>query len=94
MRFEWDPVKAASNLQKHGVSFEEATELFTSGASYLEEEDIRFEEPRFRAIGPIQSGVVVVVFVDVHDENMIRIVSARHATRREVRLYQEAMEDT
>ena len=36
VRFEWDPDKAEANLTKHGVSFEEASELFTSGVDFLE----------------------------------------------------------
>ena len=93
MRFEWDAGKAASNLRKHGLSFEEASELFTSGVDYLEEEDVRFEEPRYRAIGPISSGVVKVVFVERAQGNVMRIISARLATRREVQRYQAAMEE-
>lgn len=93
MRFEWDAEKAARNVEKHGLSFEDASELFTSGADYLEEEDVRFEEPRFRAIGPIRSGVVMVVFVERAEGDVLRIISARPATRREVRRYQVAMEE-
>ncbi len=54
VHFSWDPAKAESNVRKHGVSFEEASELFTSGVDYLEIfDDAHSEsEERFIAIGP------------------------------------------
>ena len=62
MRFEWDPAKNRRNFRKHGVSFEQASDLFTSGMDFLEIYDERHsaKEERFLAIGPIRSGVVVV----------------------------------
>ena len=53
MRFEWDSAKAEANRKKHGVSFEEATELFTEHADYLEifDEEHSGEEECFIAVG-------------------------------------------
>ncbi len=61
VRFEWDPDKADANLTKHGVSFEQASELFMSGVDFLEifDEAHSVVEERFLAIGPIRSGVVL-----------------------------------
>jgi uncharacterized DUF497 family protein len=66
VRFEWDPHKDRANQQKHGLSFGEATELFTSASDYLEIYDEKHagEEDRFIAIGPIRAGVVVVVYTE------------------------------
>ena len=69
MRFEWDPAKAEANLRKHGVSFEDARTLFTSGQDYLEIYDERHsdDEDRFIAVGRAAGGVICVVFVERGD---------------------------
>lgn len=94
LRFEWDEDKAARNVRKHAIAFGEASALFTSGVDYLEIFDIEHsvEEERFICIGPIARGIVVVVTVDV-DIDVIRIISARLATRRESLLYAEFLEE-
>ena len=63
MKVSWDPAKNRANCKKHGVSFEEAQELFTSGVDYLEIFDDAHsdDEDRFLAIGPIRRGLVLVV---------------------------------
>ena len=91
MRFQWDEGKDHINQQKHGVSFEEAKELFASGVDYLEIYDAAhsLDEDRFIAIGPIERGIVLVIWTerDERDDEVIRILSARWATPRERRLY-------
>lgn len=88
MRFEWDPKKDESNHAKHGVTFEQASALFTSGVDFLEiyDEAHSMVEERFIAIGPIQEGVVLVVYTEV-EEDTVRIISARVATSREKESY-------
>lgn len=94
MRFEWDPKKESTNREKHGISFGQSTELFTSGRDYLEILDERtVAEERFIAVGLIEDGVIVVVFTE-REEETIRIISARRATKSEVALYQDYMETT
>lgn len=89
MEFEWDPVKAEANLAKHGLSFAEDGELLAGDADYLEiHDDTQDGEDRFIAIGPIRRGVIVVVFTEREDD-VVRIISAREATRREVKLFQD-----
>jgi uncharacterized DUF497 family protein len=85
---EWDESKNRSNQQKHGVSFEEARELFVSGVDYLEifDTDHSESEDRFISIGPIKRGLVLVVWIE-RDEDTIRLISARWATKREQALY-------
>ena len=80
----WDPAKNAANRKKHGITFEEASELFTSGVDYLELFDAAHSEmeDRFIAIGPIRRGLVLVVLTE-QEEDTIRIISARWATKRE-----------
>lgn len=62
MRFEWDPEKASRNERVHGVSFEEAKELFTTEAEVLEIYDAEHSlaEDRIKSIGPISRGLVLV----------------------------------
>ncbi len=93
MRFEWDSSKEKLNREKHGVGFEEARELFTSGLDYLEifDEAHSQVEERFIAIGPIRRGLVLVIWTE-HVEDTVRIISARWATKREELLYHKYME--
>ena len=88
VRLEWDPRKAAANRLKHGLSFDEASSLFRNPDGWLERIDELHgdDEDRFLAIGLIARGVATVVFVE-RDEDVIRLVSARFATGREIRMY-------
>lgn len=63
MPFEWDDAKDKANRERHGLSLEEVVELFTSGVDFLDlyDESHSDQEDRFIAIGPIRSGVVLVV---------------------------------
>ena len=90
MDFSWDPRKGEANRRKHGVSFEEASELFRSGSVCLEiyDEEHSLDEDRFIAIGAIRRGVVLVVFTE-RDDDVVRIISARMATAAERRLFEE-----
>jgi uncharacterized DUF497 family protein len=93
VRFEWDPAKDEANQRKHRLGFEEAKQLFASGVECLEllDETHSDTEERFIAIGPISRGVILVVWTE-REEDTIRIISARPATKREVALYQRYLE--
>lgn len=88
MRVVWDDAKNRANLRKHGLSFEEASVLFMRGDDYLEifDEVHSDEEDRFIAVGPIDRGVILIVYTE-REEDIVRIISARRATKRETRLY-------
>ena len=88
MRVVWDDAKNATNKRKHGISFEEAGELFRSGVTYLEifDREHSVTEERFIAIGPIRRGLVLVVWTE-RDEETVRIIGARWATETERALY-------
>ena len=92
MHFEWDEAKDRSNQVKHGVPFFEAQKLFESGVEYLEIFDAEhFEaEDRFIAIEPIVRGIVVVVYTE-RDEDLVRIIGARLANKREQELFTSHM---
>ena len=89
MQFEWDPEKDLANQAKHGLSFQEASELFSSVSDWLEiYDDVHsLEEDRFIAVGPIRLGVIVVIYTERTDD-VIRILSARKATAKERDLFE------
>lgn len=94
MKVAWDEAKNLANQRKHGVSFEDARELFLSGIDYLEIfDDVHSDiEDRFIAVGPISRGLVLVVWTE-RDEDAIRIISARWATKHEKTLYHKYLKE-
>ena len=89
MRFEWDAIKAASNLAKHGVSFEEAATVFRDPLSATSEDpDHSLGEERLISFGVSVSGrLLVVAHTDRRDT--IRIIGARPASAGERKIYEE-----
>jgi uncharacterized DUF497 family protein len=81
--FEWDEKKRASNLEKHGIDFEDATEVFY-GVNLLRRSH-RNNEERWIAIGETERRIVAVVFTRRGDA--LRIISARRAGKNEERQY-------
>jgi uncharacterized DUF497 family protein len=91
LRFVWDPVKAAANLRKHGVAFEEAQSVFwDERALFMDDPDHSQAEDRFILLGlSARLRILVVVHCYETDQDTITIISARKATRSERRRYQE-----
>lgn len=90
-RFEWDSRKAAQNVRKHGVSFEEAQTVFEDAeALILPDPDHSADEERFILLG-LSGGlrVLVVIHCERGGGAVIRIVSARKADRQERAVYAE-----
>ena len=88
MEFEWDRNKAAANLSKHGVPFDEAKTIFDDPL-YVDfyDPDHSYDEHRYIIIGQSQRGRLLVVSY-TERENVIRLISARKATRREREAYE------
>jgi uncharacterized DUF497 family protein len=88
--FEWDPNKAARNLRKHGVTFEEAATVFRDDLSVtVPDPDHSIGEERLITVGvSSQNRLLIVAHADRGDR--IRIISARELTPRERRQYEEA----
>jgi hypothetical protein len=87
--FEWDPAKAAANLKKHGVSFEEAQSVFYDefAVQFFDDEHSSDEE-RFLMLGmSIHAQLLIVCHCERGDGNVIRIISARKAARSERAFY-------
>lgn len=88
MEFEWDPNKADSNLVDHGISFEEAATVFGDPLSRTNyDPDHSAEEDRYVTMGGSAAGHLLVVSHTDRGES-IRIISARRATRRERKAYE------
>jgi len=88
-RFEWDEAKNAGNIQKHGVSFEEAKTAFYDGnARLISDPDHSMAEDRFILLG-LSSKPRLLVVAHAYRENadVVRIISARKATTNEARYY-------
>ena len=88
LTFEWDEEKAIGNLDKHGVSFQEASTVFMDSLSVTISDPLHsFDEQRFVTIGESVEREVLVV-VHTQRDTRIRIISAREATRRERQNYE------
>jgi len=89
MNIVWDPRKATSNVGKHGVSFEEATTVLRDPLSATgADPDHSIAEDRFVTFGVSELGRLLVV-CHTEEREMIRIISARKATKGERELYEE-----
>ncbi len=89
LRFEWDPRKAAANFRKHGVSFEDAESVFADErARLIDDPDHSVDEERFLLLG-LSSSLRLLVVAHCYREagGIIRIISARKATREEQGFY-------
>ena len=90
LKFDWDPHKASTNQKKHGISFEEARTVFFDDYARLIGDPTHSEnEDRFLLLGfSVRLRPLVVVHTYREDEQIIRIISARGATRSEQRQYE------
>jgi len=90
LRFAWDPEKAESNAMKHGVAFPEAATAFGDPLSLtIPDPDHSEGEARYLLIGLTSQGRLVVVGHIEDDDESIRLIHARRATRTERRDYEE-----
>ncbi|MFP4422580.1 MAG: BrnT family toxin [Desulfococcaceae bacterium] len=95
MKFEWDPQKEKANLQKHGVSFEQAAYVFADpfALNKFDNEHSKGED-RWMLLGAALNQTVLVVvhtFRDKDGVELVRIISARRATAREKQTYKKRL---
>lgn len=92
MKFEWDPKKEAINIQKHGITFEQASYVFSDPYALNKyDEEHSEDEDRWLLLGKSMNEVILVVvhtFKDQGGIELARIISARKATKNESREYQ------
>jgi uncharacterized DUF497 family protein len=91
LTFEWNYRKAASNQRKHGIAFEEATSVFNDPLAVIfdDEEHSTEQEIREITIGHSARNHLLVLCFTERTENVIRLISARRATRKERVDYEE-----
>jgi uncharacterized DUF497 family protein len=96
IRFEWDEAKNLSNQRKHGVSFEKASAIFLDPFYVSVQDRIEDGELRWQAIGMVGDLLILTVAHAVREEkaggtlvDVFRIISARPATRKERRRYED-----
>ena len=88
MEYEWDPAKARRNLEKHGVDFANAVGALEDELALTVEDTHSVTEERFVTLGVDSTGQLLVVVYSWRGER-IRLISARTATGRERRQYEE-----
>jgi len=97
IRFEWDPLKARANERKHGVSFEIARFAFDDPDAQVGHDRIERGERRWQTLGMVGGELLLLVAhtVEFDDDEgeIIRIISARRAERKEKRRYEEARQE-
>jgi uncharacterized DUF497 family protein len=92
IEFEWDQAKAKANKKKHGVSFEIACRVFADPFALVEQDRFVEGEYRWQTLGMVEGYLLLLVAHTVRDENgseIIRIISARRASRRERKRYEQ-----
>jgi uncharacterized DUF497 family protein len=87
MDIEWDAGKAAANFKKHGIRFEEAATSLLDPLALAQEDDISEGEARWVLVGMSTNARLLTVVYTLRDENRIRLISARKATRKEAAYY-------
>jgi uncharacterized protein len=93
MRFEWDEGKSRRNLAKHRVSFETAVSVFDDPLALSIQDRLVDGEERWRTLGLIEGVIVLIVAhtgTDEGGEEVIRLISARKATKQERQAYEES----
>ncbi len=95
IRIEWDEAKNTSNQRKHGVSFENASQVFLDPLFVSVKDRIQDREQRWRTYGEVDGWLLMMVVHTLREEDeagrpveVIRIISARYATRKERQRYE------
>ncbi len=91
MAFEWDERKSRANLAKHGIDFHTASLAFNDPFALTIPDELHDDqENRFIMLAAIATGAILFVVFTVRAQDVIRLISARAATRRERAIYEEA----
>lgn len=89
MRFEWDPRKAEANLRTHGISFAEAVTVLEDDFALTREDPASHEETRFVTLGLSNLANLAVLVYTYREPDVIRVISAWKANRRQRHEYEE-----
>ena len=91
MRFEWDEDKRRSNLRRHGFDFVGAESVFANDSVTILDDRFDYGENRFLTFGMLQGRMVSIVHTE--NEDAIRIISVRKATKHEKEIYYSEIKD-
>lgn len=90
IRFEWDNTKALNNVKKHGLDFKEAISVFSDPLELtISDPEHSIGEYRFLSIGKSNKDNLLVISYTEPEENRIRIISVRPATKNEKKYYEQ-----
>jgi uncharacterized DUF497 family protein len=89
VRFEWDPLKADANLRTHRVSFAEAVTVFEDDFALTRDDPTVVHELRFVTLGLSNAGNLLVVVYTYRDPDVIRVISAWRANKRQREAYEK-----
>lgn len=92
MRYEWDETKRQTNLRQHGIDFADIPQVLEGDLFVLEDDRYEYGETRFIAFGLLSGRVVVVAYTE-RGEDVIRLISARKASKHETRQYYHQITD-
>ena len=87
MIFEWDENKNKSNIQKHGIDFNDSANIFDHAMVIKLDKRADYGESRWIGLGQLESIVIIIVFTKRNDR--MRIISIRKASKQERRIYFE-----
>ena len=87
MKFEWDKNKRLANIRKHGFDFTDVATVFDSDTVTVEDDRYNYGEQRFITFGLFQGRVIAVVHTE--NDDLVRIISARKASKYEQQIYFE-----
>ena len=85
--FEWDDAKDATNFAKHGIHFKTAAKVFFDPNKMIREDEEHLEEDRYNVLGKV--GKILFVVCAFKEENVVRLISARLATKSEKERYEQ-----
>ena len=85
MRFEWDETKRRSNIQRHGIDFEDAAAVFAGETITFLDDRCDYGEMRFLTFGLVWGEVVAIVHTET--DEVIRVISVRRASKDEEETY-------
>ena len=91
MQIEFDAKKATSNLKKHGISFEEATSCLLDPLALARSDPDARDEVRWLLLGTSNAGRLLAIWYTLRDDETIRQISARRATRKEMKCYAQGI---
>jgi uncharacterized protein len=90
VRYEWDPAKAAANLETHGVSFAEASTVLSDDFALTREDPLASGEQRLVTLGFSDTGNLLVVVYTYREPDILRVISAWRANRRQRLEYEKS----